>query len=381
MVNEKALVKPNSITEEDAQKIQEQAANSVNSLVVAKGTDVFKIEDEIANIGVKDQKNISSSIALLQEKMGNVFYSDNKANVTDGITKDISNLQTTLVRINPKDIQKESRYRIIRYIPFFGNWMVSVLKESSNRRMTLKEFVDHLEDSLKHGELMLRQDNAQLTVMYGEISEKQKLIDADAYFAEVLIEKLTEKLSEVDDERKRASINKVMFKLATRAQDLRAMENIYEQFYTSIGMTRDNNDMLIATVQRMLTMGMNVVYVAFAIHAALVRQQNIIDATRGTREFIGNMIVKNASMINSHVKEIGDLYKQPVVAMEKMEQAIEQLEQAIEATNKLKAEGIVVAKENIIRIKSLTEEMKNKSGDLPESDVESLESSNVLQLN
>lgn len=372
--------KPKGLTDEQAKALNEQAETIVKTLVKAEGSEALSVADQVTNVGIQDQKAVSSSLALLQEKMGNIFYSDNKSAVTDTITKDIANLQDTLAKINPKDLQNSTWYRTVKLVPFFGNWIVQVLKASSNKRLTLQQFVDHLEESLESGELMLRQDNAQLKVMYQEIEGKQSLISTDAYLAEVLMEKLSDVIQKVTDERKKGSLQKVLFRVATRAQDLRAMENVHEQFFIGIEMTRDNNDMLIATVQRMLTMGMQVVYVAFAIHAALMRQKNVIEAERGTRNFLGNLIVGNASMINNHVKEIGDLYKEPVIAMDKLQVAISQLEQAIDATNKLKAEGIDRARENIIKIKVMTEEIKAKAGTLPDAGVKSLEASKTLQL-
>lgn len=373
--------KPSSITDEQAKEIQHQADNVLEELSGAEGAKVFDVEDRIINVGIQDQKSTSSSLALLQERMGKVFYSDNKSSVTAGLTKDITDLQGALIKVNPKDIQKEAKYRIIKIIPFFGNWVVNVLKESANRRLTLQEFVDHLEESLQNGERMLKQDNIQLKVMYSDIEEKQKLISSDAYFAEVLMEKLSKLAEETPDEdKKKNSYNKVLFRLATRAQDLRAMENVHEQFYISIEMTRDNNDMLVATVQRMLTLGMQVVYVAFAIHAALMRQKDVIEAQKGTKSFVSNMILSNATMIHSHVAEIGDLYKEPVIAMDKLEASIDQLELAIDETNRLKAEGIDRARENITKIKQLTERIKEKAGELPPSNIASLEASKTLEL-
>lgn len=373
-------VKPDNLTDEQVSALNEQADRTIKALIEADGSEALSVEDQITNVGIQDQKAVSSSMVLLQEKMGNVFYSENKSAVADTITKDIASLQGILAKINPRDLQTETWYRIVRAVPFLGNWIVRVLKDSSNRRLTLQQFVDHLEESLKSGELMLRQDNAQLKVMYQEIETKQEVIATDAYLAEVLIEKLSKAIGEVTEEKKKGSLQKVLFRVATRAQDLRAMENVHEQFFIGIGMTRDNNDMLVATIQRMLTMGMQVVYVAFAIHAALMRQKNVLEAERGTRDFLGNMIVSNASMVNAHVKEIGDLYKEPVVAMDKLQTAISQLEQAIDATNKLKAEGIDRARENIVKIKIMTEEIKTKAGSLPDVDVKSLEASKTLQL-
>jgi len=373
-------VKPQGLSDQQSKEIHSQADKVVKELVSAEGSEAMTIADQISNVGVKDQKRVSSGTALLQEKMGNIFYSDKKTAVTDDLTKNIGELQTALVRINPKDIQKEAKYRIIRIIPFFGGRIIEMLKVAANRRLTLQQFIDHLEDSLESGETMLRQDNAQLKVMFGDLETKQAVIGADAYYAEVLMEKLSEAMEVSGDEKKKNNIQKVLFRVSTRAQDLRAMENIHEQFFVSIEMTRDNNDMLIATVQRLLTMGMNVVYVSFAIHAALMRQKDVIEASRGTRDFIGNMIVSNATMINNHVKEIGDLYKEPIVAMEKLEKAVSELQEAIDATNRMKSESIERAKANVVRIRVLTEDLRTSSNALPDSNIKSLEAGEMLQL-
>jgi len=373
--------KPEHLTDEQDKELKDKADKAILDLKSADGSAVFDVEEKITNVGIQDQKATSSSLALLQERMGHVFYSDDKVSSSESLTKDIGNLQKALARVNPKDIQNEARFRIIRIIPFFGNWIVKVLQETANRRLTLQEFIDHLESSLEHGQLMLRQDNAQLKVMYSDLEKKQKLVETDAYLAELLIERLEQLIAETPDEdKKKNGYNRVLFRVSARAQDLRAMENAHEQFFASIEMTRDNNDMLVATVERMLSLGMQVVYVAFAIHAALMRQKDVIAAEKGTREFLGNMILNNATMINRHVTEIGDLYKQPVIAMDKLEASIHQLELAIDATNRLNAEGIKIAKVNIEKVKQLTEEVKDKVGSLPDTKLISLEASDTLQL-
>jgi uncharacterized protein YaaN involved in tellurite resistance len=379
-IDVKPATPPEGLTESQIKDINAHAQKSVDTLLTTKGSEMMTASEQITNVGIQDQKTISNGIALLQEKMGGIFYSKDKSNVTDNMSKDITELQNVLAKINPTDIQKEGRYRLIRIIPFFGDKIVNILKESSNKGMTLQQFVEHLDESLKTGETMLRQDNAQLKVMYQDLEGKQKLINADAYFAEVLMEKLSDAIATTTDEKVKNNLNKILFKVATRAQDLRAMNNIHEQFFVSIEMARDNNDLLIDGARRMITMGMNVVYVSMAIHTALIRAKNVKDVEVGTGEFIGKMLVSNATIINGMVTEIGDLYKRPFVSMEMMEKAVAQLEQAIDSTNKLKAEGIERAKENIVKIKIMTDEIKNKSGQLPDSDIKSLEASKTLLL-
>jgi uncharacterized protein YaaN involved in tellurite resistance len=371
-------VKPKNLTEAQADNIKEQAKKAVDNLVKSEGANSLTVADQITNIGVQDQKKVTSSIELLQEKMGNVFYGENKNAVTEKITTDIGTLQTALARINPKDIQKESLYRILRYVPFIGNWAVRVLKESANRGMEIKEFVEHLDETIKHGENMLRMDNAQLTAMYAEIEEKQKLIGTDAYFAEVLMEELDKVTKDMTDEKKKNSLKKVLFKVATRASDLRIMENLHEQFFVSIAMTRDNNDYLIDAGRRLRTGAVPLVAISFAIYNALSRQKKVLEVAKATKEFLGNQMLTNATMINNAVTDIGDIVKQPMIAMEKIEAAIAQLEQAIDKTNLIQTEGIERAKETITRVTVMTEEIRKKATELPDTDVKSLEGSSII---
>ena len=128
-------------------------------------------------------------------------------------------------------------------------------------------------------------------------------------------------------------------------------------------------------------MGMSVVNVSFAIRVALQHQQNSINMAKATREFLGNQLLSNATLIQQHTKEIGDLYKEPVIAMDKLEASIQLLSQAIDETNSQKAIGIEAAKTNIAKLKVMTETIKNKTNQLPQTDIKLIEASNVLQLN
>lgn len=61
--------------------------------------------------------------------------------------------------------------------------------------------------------------------------------------------------------------------------------------------------------------------VGLAIQSALSRQRRVLEATRRTREFLGNLIVANAASIRHDTQEIGDVYNNPVIALEKIAQA------------------------------------------------------------
>ena len=55
-----------------------------------------------------------------------------------------------------------------------------------------------------------------------------------------------------------------------------------------------------------------------------------MEATRRTREFLGTLMAANAAAIKTHTQEIGDLYTNPVIAMDKITQAHNDLIEAMD---------------------------------------------------
>ena len=89
------------------------------------------------------------------------------------------------------------------------------------------------------------------------------------------------------------------------------------------------------------------VTIGLAIQAALVRQARVREATERTREFLGEMVVQNAGAIRRQTDEIGDLYNEPVIAMDKLVQAHHDLLAALDAASRLREDGIRTARRNI----------------------------------
>ena len=96
------------------------------------------------------------------------------------------------------------------------------------------------------------------------------------------------------------------------------MQEVHVQYFVSIELTRQNNNRLGQAVDRTVTLATNVVTVGLAIQAALVRQTQRAGGDQRTREFLGELIAQNAAAIRRQTEEIGDLYNQPVVAMDKL---------------------------------------------------------------
>jgi uncharacterized protein YaaN involved in tellurite resistance len=171
------------------------------------------------------------------------------------------------------------------------------------------------------------------------------------------LEELQALLVEVDEPIERERIQTAVHDVAVRLQDLHTMQEVHVQYFVSIEITRQNNSRLGQAVDRTLTLATNVVTIGLALQAALVRQKEVKEATERTREFLGEIITQNAAAIRRQTEEIGDLYNEPVIAMDKLAQAHQDLLSALDTASNLREQGVATARRNIDELTKLTREL------------------------
>jgi uncharacterized protein YaaN involved in tellurite resistance len=110
-------------------------------------------------------------------------------------------------------------------------------------------------------------------------------------------------------------------------------------------------------VDRTLTLATNVVTVGLAIQTALARQRAVQEATQRTREFLGEVVTQNAEAIRRQTTEIGNLYNEPIIAMDKLSQAHQDLLAALDEAAGLRERGIQTARSNIEQLTGLTRQL------------------------
>ena len=223
-----------------------------------------------------------------------------------------------------------------------------------------------MEVKLREGQALLIRDNIELRKLYEQVEAHQVLVQKNAYLGELLMGHLDDLLERIDDSLKCERIRNALHDVSMRVQDLRTMEEVHVQFFVSVEMTRQNNTRLGQSVERTLALGINVVMVGLAIQTALARQRRVLEATQRTRKFLADLIVANASTIKQHTAEIGDIYTNPVIAIEKIEQAHNDLIEAMNIADRLKQEGTEVARENIAKLTVLSAELEERSKGLRE---------------
>ena len=261
----------------------------------------------------------------------------------------------------------------MRGLPFGGrrNPLVRRLNKIALRYEPVSRQVAEIEGRLRDGRTLLARDNVELRQVYGEVEAQQLSVQRNAYVGELLMQRLDQLLEQTEDRAKQERVREALFDVAIRVQDLRDIEEVHLLYFASIELTRQNNNRLGQAVERTLALATNVVTVGLAVQAALVRQQRIAEATQRTREFLGDLVAANAATIRRHTLEIGDLYRSPVIAIEKLAEAHSDLVEALDTAGRLQQEGIESAREGIARLTEMSADLEQRvSGLLPAGQVE-----------
>ena len=339
---------PQGLSQEEEEQLKERALALVDQLVDASG---------------------GRQLELLKGRMGEILSGDGPG---AQISKELVDLRLTLDQINPHQAGHTGfAGRLLGKVPFVGDTALRTLEKIAIRYEPVSRQVTLIETRLRDGRAVLARDNVELRKLYEQVEEPQLPIQKNAYMAELVMQRLSDKAERTEDLLKKERIRNALHDVAMRVQDLRTMEEVHVQFFVSIEMTRQNNNRLGQSVERTLALGANVVMVGLALQVALVRERAVMQATQRTREFLGDLIMANAGGIKRHTDEIGDVYNSPVIAIEKIAQAHNDLIEAMDIADRLKQEGIDAAREGIARLSQMSAELEQRSQGLRERAVES----------
>jgi uncharacterized protein YaaN involved in tellurite resistance len=357
----KEPVPPKKIPDGEAKELRSQAMDLVKKLEDAAGSKEMELLDGITNVGLKAQRNAARQLDLLKTPLGTLLKEGGTSrDIADGLR----DLRLALNEIQPGDITRQSMLsRVFGVLPFFNgryNVLTRALHKIALRYEPIARQITAIETRLRDGRALLVRDNVELRKLYEDVETQQLAIQRNAYLGEMLMQYLSQLIEQTNDPVKLDRVRGALHDVAMRVQDLRTMEEVHIQYFVSIEMSRQNNTRLGHSVDRTLTLTTNVVTVGLAIQMALIRQKKVMEATRRTREFLGDLIIANATAIRRHTEEIGDLYKEPVIAIEKITQAHNELVEALISAGRLQQEGIETIHDNISRLSQMSTSLEQR---------------------
>ena len=360
---------PQSMSDEEIERHRAEASELIEQLAQVTGSKELELLDNLANVGLAAQRKAAGQVGLLNTTVTSLL---DEGGTSKEIENGLRDLRLALNAINPHESQHRVRDRLVQALPFGGrqNPLVRRLNRIALRYEPVSRRVAEIEARLRDGHALLARDNVELRQMYEDVEAQQLAVQRNAYVGELLMKRLDQLLEQTDDPAKADRVRGALHAVAMRVDDLRTMEEVHAQYFVGIEMTRQNNNRLGQAVERTLALATNVVTVGLAVQAALVRQQRIVEAVQRTREFLGDLVAANAATIRQHTMEIGDLYRSPVIAIEKVAQAHNDLVEALDAAGRLQQEGIDTARANIARLTELSADLEQRvSGLLPAGDV------------
>ncbi len=357
---------PRDMSDDEGETLRKRAEKLVELLAGATGSNEMELMDNVSHVGTQAQRSSAAELDLLRRRVGDLLT---EKEADKEISGNLVDLRITLGQINPDQLSKPGTLRrLLGVAGFVGRTTpaLQILQKIAIRYEPVTRQIEIIEAKLREGRMMLTKDNVELRYVYEQIEAQQFPLQKNAYLGELLMAELHKLLERTDEPLKAERVRNALHDVSVRVQDLRTMEQAYAQFFIGIDITRRNNTRLGQAVERTLTVATNVVMVGMVIQAALTRQKQISQATERTRAFIGDMLAANAKAIKRHTEEIGEVYNNPVIALEKISQAHDDLLVAMDMAARIKQEGIESARENIAKLSLMSAQMQQKVGGLPE---------------
>lgn len=351
---------PPEVDMEQAAELRRNTATIVQQLVEAEGGQAMRTIDEVSVLGVREQSTATREIDLLKVRLGAIMADEGGG---AQIARDLAELRSSLDDLNPSNAPGGSVLsRAIKAIPIVGRIPspAKAVRKIAIRYEPVSRQVATIETRLREGRATLLHDNVELRKLYEAVEQQRPEITRSAYLGELIMDGLDEAVQGEKDVDRTRRLEMALANVATRVQDLHTMNEICMQYLVSIEMSRQNNTSLVHAIDRTLALGSNVVMIGLAIQVALSRQSRVMEANQRTREFLGNLVVSNAELIKRHTEEIGDIYKSPVIAIEKVTQAHSALVDAIASARRIRAEGVSMARQNIQRLNTLASQVNGE---------------------
>lgn len=303
------------------------------------------------DIGAGSQKKMAAANDLMSQSVGSLLKGlDGKSPTGEKLLE----LRSAMDDLNPHSLHNS----------WWFSWMPSGIKRKAistfvRKYEPMQKHVNGILNGLRAGKDDLLQVSIDLEHQYDEIKAAQDQIVADINVGELVIAEIenmegTVDTSDVQEVQKLASTKN---KAARRIRDLRTMEQASVQFFISIDQTVATNELLSEQIDSALTVGPMVMTNALRIQAALAKQDSVNKAVKGFQDGLGDMMAQNAAAVNQAAKEVGDLYNNPVIALEKLEEGFNQLMQAVNTANETMATSTIKAREASARLADMSAEL------------------------
>ena len=331
-----------------------QKADQLALAVLAEPGD-RKLGRQVSAMGVREQQKASREIGLLKTRVGTMLSQ------LDGegaeIPRTLIALRHTMDEINPQVLGQPSGIaKLLGRTPGVGK----ILKRIAVKYESVQTQIDQIMAGLRHGKDKLLQDSTELEQLYEQVHVAQQGVQQSAYVGELLMQRIEDSIAEETETVQRQKLQTMAHKVAMRVQDLRTMEQVNLQFFSSIDMTLQNNDSLCEQIDRTVMVTQSLLTVGLAIQAALANQKQIATAVKQVQDSTAAMLEANAAAIGRQTREIGEMQNNPVIALDRVRNAYESLVGAMDEMEQIRLAGTEKARTGISELTKMSAALEPK---------------------
>ncbi|MFT6318834.1 MAG: hypothetical protein ACJAWK_001844 [Candidatus Azotimanducaceae bacterium] len=361
---------PKWALEKDLSSLKDRTLTLIQSTKEKSGPALSRI---VAGIGEASQKKMSSANDLMAGSVGTLLKGlDGKSPTGEKLLE----LRSAMDDLNPHSLSNS----------WWFAWMPKGIKRKAisrfiNRYQPMQAHLNGIFDGLRNGKDELLETSIALEEQYDEIAAAKKEMEAEIYVGELFIKQVEELEAVIDtDPRELQKLGAVKNQAMRRIRDIRTMEQAAVQFFISIDQTVATNSLLGEQIDSALVVGPMVMSNALRIQAALAQQDSVREAVESVQNAMGDMMAQNAAAVNQAAQKIGDMYNNPVIGLEKLEEGFDQLMQAVNTANATIATSTIKARETSDRLAQMTAELEPVAAGMRDARAEGAEQAPVLSL-
>lgn len=336
------------------ESLKQRASELVATTKEKAGPALTRVVD---GIGAPAQKKMSKANDLMAGSVNTLLQGlDGKSPTGEKLLE----LRTTMDELNPHSLHNS----------WWFSWMPKSIKRKAvsrfiQRYQPMQTHVNEIFNGLRAGKDELLETSIDLERQYDEITEAKREIEAEIFIGELFIEQIEKQEADLNnsadgqvDQQEQQKLATVKNQAMRRIRDLRTMEQAAVQFFISIDQTIATNSLLSEQIDSALTVGPMVMQNALRIQAALAKQKSVEKAVKGFQDGLGDMMAQNAAAVNQAAQNVGDLYNNPVIGLEKLEESFDQLMQAVNTANETMANSTTKAREVSDRLTDMTKQLE-----------------------
>lgn len=286
----------------------------------------------------------------------NGFLKRNFVNMDDSPAwQAISEIRATMDELNPaKAGDLLSPDKILGFIPG-GNKLKAYLRKFQSAESHLNDILN----DLRRAQEQSQRDLLEIDSIEQKLVEQMRTLQEAIVFAEELDRKLAEQvesLRESDPIRAKALEQEVLFYARQNLGDMLGTKALAVNGYLAMGILRQTGRNVVVGCDRVATNGMMALTIAQTVAIATANQVKTMQMLDGIKGQIENLTVQTSEMLGTHVGNVAEFSKNPLLGVETLKRAFDATFKAMDAMDTFRTQAIGAMGQNITEMKKLVEQ-------------------------